>query len=241
MSLSPAAVEAVRASGMDVDGSIVAAAPAAAALNPFFLDCQNLNGRFELLPGRHLQYNSVVLSRCRCACMHSGTCMCARSLHDGRCDADAGVGACARARPSGSGHTPCRTLSTAGFITKRPGSALVFNNTVDDQGSVCVPLPLAQGFISSLPRQPGTPAMQASLAALQAVYPAGGSATQQYTALAPAGSSWCTAAGSGAAFNGSSSQGSPLLLAPQLLPTLILNASGYALCQQPALLAGNTA
>jgi hypothetical protein len=117
----------------------------------------------------------------------------------------------------------CRTLSTAGFITKRKGSTLIFNNTIENQGSVCLPLPTAQGVANSLPRQPGLAG------------PAGRSSTQQITSLVPAGTRWCSAAAAG----GTSSAKPPL--PSTLLPTVLGNFTDSATCQQSALLLGNTA
>jgi hypothetical protein len=117
----------------------------------------------------------------------------------------------------------CRTLSTAGFILKRKGSTLILNNTIENQGSVCLPLPTAQGVANSLPRQPGL------------AVPAGRSSTQQITSLAAAGKKWCSAAAAG----GISSTNPPLL--STLLPTVLGNHTNSATCQQSALLLGNTA
>lgn len=117
----------------------------------------------------------------------------------------------------------CRTLSTAGFITKRRGSTLVLNNTVENQGSVCLPLPTAQGVTNGLPHQPGLPA------------PAGRSSSQQVTSFAGPGSNWC------AATPASSAAGSNPPLAAALLPALLANRSNSATCQQSALLLGSTA
>lgn len=114
----------------------------------------------------------------------------------------------------------CRTLSTAGFVTKRQGSTLILNNTVENQGSVCLPLPTAQGITNSLPRQPGL------------AVPPGQPSTQQVTALAASGSNWCAAGGA--------SRSTPPI-SPTLLPSLLSNYSSSATCQQPALLLGSTA
>jgi len=117
----------------------------------------------------------------------------------------------------------CRTLSTAGFVTKRQGSTLILNNTAENQGSVCLPLPTAQGIANSLPRQPGL------------AVPPGQPSTQQVTALAASGSNWCAAGAAG----GASTSTSPL--SPTLLPFLLSNYSSSATCQQSALLLGSTA
>lgn len=181
MSLSPAALAAAAAAGAPVDPAAINTPQVTAALasGPFVINCNHLDGRFQLRANTTLEYNSVIL-------------------------------------------VDCRTLSTAGFITKRKGSTLILNNTVENQGGVCLPLPTAQGIANSMPRQPGLAA------------PAGRPSAQQYTAYAPAGSDWCTSASTGGA-----SINPPM--PRELMPTVLANNTDSALCQQPALLTANTA
>jgi hypothetical protein len=145
--------------------------------------------------------------------------------------------------------TRCRTLSTAGFVTKHAGSRLILNNTVccvawwctrrqgatsstavitatgtppqvEDQGSVCLPLSAAQGVANSLPRKPTT------------LLPAPPAGQLQATSLAPASAGWCSAA----------ARSGRLPLPQSLLPTLLLGgAANHSVCLQPALLLGSTA
>jgi hypothetical protein len=179
-SLSPAAVARANASGAPLDTASTAQLQKVADSGPYWINCQHLDGRFQLAANYTLEYNSVVLVN-------------------------------------------CRTLSTAGFITKHTGSKLVLNNTIENQGSVCVPLPTAMGLANSLPRQPGLPV------------PAGRPRGQQVTALAPASSNWCTAAAAGRPSSGTTA------LPPELLPTILANRSTSETCQQPAFLLGSTA
>lgn len=175
VSLSPEAIAAAAAAGAPLESSGAAAASqitTAAANSPFWINCQHLDGRFQLHAGFSIEFRSLVLVN-------------------------------------------CRTLSTAGFITKRHGSTLILNNTVENQGSICLPVQTAQSLTNTLDRQPGL------------AVPAGYTSSQQYTSLAGPGS-WYSAT---AAANAKQS------LAPQLLA----NRTDSITCQQSALLLGNTA
>lgn len=178
-SLSPAAVARANATGEPLDTASSAQLQKTADNGPYWINCQHLDGRFQLAANYTLEYNSVVLVN-------------------------------------------CRTLSTAGFITKHTGSKLVLNNTVENQGSVCVPLPTAMGLANSLPRQPGLPV------------PTGRPSGQQVTAFAPAGSDWCTAAAAGRPNPGTTA------LPPELLPNLLAQHGTSETCQQSAFLLGST-
>jgi hypothetical protein len=132
-------------------------------------------------------------------------------------------------------HTNNRTFSTAGFFVKRAGSTLVLNNTVDDHGSVCLPLPATQAALAATPRPPAAPALHGTAAALLASQPRG-SQQQLLTSTAassagPRGGNWCAAA----------LRSGVLSLPRPLLPDLLQHDTAWALCSQPALLLGDTA
>lgn len=116
----------------------------------------------------------------------------------------------------------CRTTSIAGFITKEKGSTVILNNTVDDQGNVRFPLLLVQSAADNHPRPPDLPGLPPNR-------------FDQVTALAPAGSAWCTWAAAG-----TNSHTTPQLPS-QVLPLLLANHSTYSLCQQQAMLMGDVA
>jgi hypothetical protein len=179
VSLSPEAIAAAAAAGAPLETSGAAAASqiaAAAANRPFWINCQHLDGRFQLHAGFSIEFRSLVLVN-------------------------------------------CRTLSTAGFITKRHGSTLILNNTAENQGSVCLPVQTAQSLTNTLDRKPGL------------AVPAGYPSNQQYTSLAGPGS-WCSSTAAATAKQS---------LAPQLLPDVLANRTDSITCQQSALLLGNTA
>jgi len=118
----------------------------------------------------------------------------------------------------------CRTVNTFGFINMQQGSTLILNNTVDHQGppSVCVPLELIARLGAIFIRPERLPS-------------AAGNRSQQFSAFAPAGSNWCAAAAAGQNSN------SIPPLAPQLLPLLLANRTGYSICQQQAGILGDFA
>jgi hypothetical protein len=118
----------------------------------------------------------------------------------------------------------CRTVNTFGYFQMQNGSRLVLNNTVDFQGpsSVCLPLQIGTQLGKLFQRPDSFPS-------------ATGNRSQQYTAYAPASSSWCLA---GAA--GQSSSSLPPL-PPDLLPLLMANSSSAGICRQEAALLGNFA
>lgn len=115
----------------------------------------------------------------------------------------------------------CRTTTTVGIISKQQGSTIILNNTIDQQGSVCTPDFLDLPDIT----RPN--------------------ASTQILASAGAGSNWCVAAASvspqAAAGQHSNLSNNASQLAPQHLPTLLVNRSGHSICSQPALLLGAVA
>jgi hypothetical protein len=111
----------------------------------------------------------------------------------------------------------CRTTSTAGFVSKQHGSTIIFNNTVDQHSSVCLPLQMAkEAAVQRLePQQPSSAAANTA---------------GQGITVAAAGSNWCAAAVAGV--NNS---------ALPIQPLLTVNHSSYNICQQGALLIANAA
>jgi hypothetical protein len=110
----------------------------------------------------------------------------------------------------------CRTVTSVGFISKAAGSTLVLRNTVDQHGTVCLPQQVFAEFVLAANNRTAAAASGPAMA------------------IADAGSNWCAAAAAGI-----NSTSTPPLL-PQYLPLLMANNTGSSLCQQAALLVGNS-
>jgi len=135
------------------------------------MDCAFLNGRFDLLGGKTVTFQDLVLVN-------------------------------------------CRTISTVGIISKHSGARIILNNTADQHGSVCLPLGLVGNSLD---------------------FPSSGNQSQQITALARPGSTWCSNSAAAQPSN------STRPLAAQLLPSLLANRTGRSICQQGAVLMGDAA